>query len=234
MADKTAKISFTMDVGGGGMTVNASGTGGIDFSQNAMQLDLSMDAQGQSLELQMEYLGGMIYESLPQIAEVEPGKSWVSMDLSSMTSASGSGASGSLSAQGNPAEMLRMLSQRGNTVTPIGASTVNGVAVQGYAVTISADKIRSELNTVPDWLRSAASAVGFKSIDYKVYIDDQGLLRRTTISMGMTAEGTAVTMDESLDFSDYGSSVNVSAPPADQVISLQQFAQDAQQTAGLG
>jgi hypothetical protein len=232
LADKTAQITFTMDVGADGKTINASGTGGIDFTQNAMEMDLSMDAGGQTVDLQAKYLGGTVYEGLPQIADLEPGKSWISMDLSSMTSATGTSASGSLSAQGNPAEMLRMLSQHGNTVTPIGASTVGGVAVQGYAVTISAAKIRSELANVPDWVRSAASNVGFKAIDYKVYIDQEGLLRRTTFSMGLTANGTSVTMDESLDFSGYGSPVSVSAPPADQVVSLQQFLQDAQQASG--
>jgi uncharacterized protein DUF2510 len=232
LADKTANISFTMDAGADGATVNATGTGGIDFTQNAMQMDLSMDAGGQTIDLQAEYLGGTVYESIPQIPDIEPGKSWISMDLSSMKSVSGTGASGSLSVQGNPAEMLRMLSQHGNTVAPIGASTVGGVSVQGYAVTISAAKIRSELANVPDWMRSTASNVGFKAIDYKVYIDDEGLLRRTTISMGLTADGTSVTMNEFLDFSDYGSPVNVSAPPADQVVSFQQFLQDAQQASG--
>ncbi len=228
LADKTAHVSLTMSAGTQGQAVTASGNGGIDFSQNALQMDFSVGAGGQSLSMQAIYLGGTVYESLPEVSEIEPGKSWVSEDLSSITSATGSEASNSLGVEGNPAEMLRMLAEHGNTVTPIGASTINGVSVQGYSVTIGAAQIRSQLSSVPDWVRTVLTKVGIKAIDYKVYVDGQGLLRRTTISMGIAAEGTTITIGESLDFSDYGSPVDISALPADQVVSLQQFVQDAQ------
>jgi hypothetical protein len=41
-----------------------------------------------------------------------------------------------------------------------------------------------------------------------------------------------VTVDESLDFSDYGAPVNVSAPPPDQVASLSQLLQVAGAASG--
>jgi hypothetical protein len=235
LADRTAHVSLTMTADAGGVSnLNATGTGGIDFSQNAMQMDFSMEVSGQSLDLQADYLGGTIYESIPQIGQIEPGKSWVSMDLSSLKSASGNSASSSLSVQGNPAEMLRMLAEHGNTVVSIGGSTVDGTAVQGYGVTVSAAKIRSELasSILPDWMRTEMANIGISGINYMVYIDGQGLLRRITISMHMAAGGTPVSLTESLDLSDYGTSVSVSAPPADQVVSFQQFIQDAQQATG--
>ncbi len=229
LADKTASISLTMNASDNGTTINAAGTGGIDFTQNALQLDLSMNADGQSLDLQADYLGGTIYESIPQIGEIAPGKSWVSLDLSSITSAAGTGASGSLSIQGNPAEMLRMLSENGNVVEPIGASMVEGVPVQGYSVTISATKIRSELTKLPAWMQSEMSNVGISGMHYKVYIDGEGQLRSIAISLQMTADAKSVILSESLDFSDYGAPVSVSAPPADQTVSLQQLLRDARQ-----
>lgn len=227
MADGTAHLTFNLTGGAGGATINATGTGQIDFTQNALQMDLSMVAGGQSIDLQAVYLGGTVYEGLPQIAQIEPGKSWVSLDLASITSPAGIGGSGALSVQGNPAQMLRMLTEQGNFATSIGSSTIGGVSVQGYDVTISADKIRTELAAA-----DIPVDIGIKALDYKVYIDSQGLLRRTTISMGVSAQGVTVTMNESLDFTDYGTPVDVTAPPADQVVSFQQFAQDAGQAAG--
>ena len=67
----------------------------------------------------------------------------------------------------------------------------------------------------------------------KVFVDGSGLLRRMSIGLTETvgSSGT-ISVDESLDFSDYGSPVDVSAPPSDQVVSFQQFLQDAEAAQG--
>jgi hypothetical protein len=58
------------------------------------------------------------------------------------------------------------------------------------------------------------------------YIDNAGLLRSLTTQLSeSTAAAGALTIDETLDFSDYGEPVTVTAPPAGQVVSIQQLLQ---------
>ncbi|HLI72706.1 MAG TPA: hypothetical protein VKU86_02420, partial [Acidimicrobiales bacterium] len=132
-------------------------------------------------------------------------------------------------AMGNPSLMLHMLAQQGNTVVPVGASSVDGVDVQEYSVTVDTARLKSRLENLPSWMQQALSQVRFGDVSMKVYVDGAGLLRRMTehVSMAVASGGT-VSIDVSLDFSDFGVPVSVTAPPADQVVSMQEFLQAAQ------
>jgi hypothetical protein len=195
-----------------------------------MQIEMPVSAGGQQLELRLLYLGGTLYEGIPGISQLEPGKSWVSIDLSAISQAARTGSTGSLSATNNPAAMLHLLAQHGNTVTLLGSSMVGGVEVKGYGVTISPAQMRSDLASanVPGWMRQAVSAVNLGALNFKVYVDGQGLLRRETLAMQVTIASHPVAMNETLDFSDFGTPVSIKPPPADQVVGFQQFLQDAQ------
>ncbi len=159
----------------------------------------------------------------------------MSLDLSSLQSA-GAQSSSTFSAGDNPTAMLRLLAQQGNTVVPLGSSTVDGTSVQGYAVTLDPAAIKAELANakLPSWMTAALSQVDIERTSMKVYVDASGLLRRVGFDITESASSAKVDVDESLDFSDYGAPVSVSAPPADQVASFEQFIQQAQAAAGSG
>jgi hypothetical protein len=231
MADRTAHIAINLNGKAGGAAITSSGTGSIDFNQNAVQLQMPVSAGGQQVDLQLLYLGGTMYEGIPGLDQLEPGKSWISIDTSAISQSVGVGSTGSLGVTNNPAAMLRLLAQNGNTVTSLGASTIDGIGVQGYAVIISQSQMRSELANakLPEWIRQAISKVNFNHLNYKVYVDSQGLLRREALAIQMTVASHSIAMNETLDFSDFGTPVSISAPPPDQVVSIQQFLQDAQQ-----
>lgn len=234
MADGTAHITMTISAHTPTGTVTGTGTGAIDFTNNAMQLQLSAGVAGQQLQLQLVYLAGSIYENIPGIGQLVPGKSWVSLDLSSLEGAGGKAPS-SLGAGNNPTAELHLLAQQGNTVVPLGSSTVDGVAVQGYAVTFDPNAIKAKLQqaTLPSWVTSALSDVKLGDTTLKVFVDGSGLLRRMTIGLTESVGSSGnVGLDESLDFSDYGTAVTVTAPPPDQVVSFQQFLQAAEAQAG--
>ena len=229
LAGKTAQLTLNMTMSVGGESVTASGTGSADFSQNAMALNMSMSGVGQQLALQEIMVGGTLYEGIPGISIVEPGKSWVSADISQFAHNAASGTGGALGAGEDPAATLHMLAQQGNTVTSLGASTVNGDAVQGYAVTIDKATIEKDLSqaSIPSSIRQAIDSFAISGFHIRVYIDDQGQLRREAVDMALTVASQSVSANATVDFSDYGTLVNIGAPPADQVVSLQQFLQDA-------
>jgi len=229
LAGKTAHLTLSMTASAGGASITASGTGSADFGRDAMALNTSMSAAGQQVALSEVIVGGTLYESIPGIDLIERGKSWVSADVSQFAQSATSGTGGALGASDDPLATLHMLAQQGNTVTPLGASDVDGVAVQGYAVTIDKGAIEKDLSgaSIPSWLRQSLSGLDFSGFNVRVYVDDQGQLRREAVDVAMSVESQALSAHATIDFSDYGTPVDVSAPPADQVVSLQQFLQDA-------
>jgi hypothetical protein len=229
MADGTAHVSVNLAVKAPNATVTGTGTGVIDFGQSAMQLQMTLGLPGQQIQMQALYIAGSIYEQIPGIATLIPGKSWISLDLSSVAGSSGQSSS-ALGTGDNPTAMLRVLAQHGNRVVPLGSSTINGTTVHGYVVTLDPTALRARLAqaNLPTWMSTALSHVNIQNTTAKVYIDDTGLLRRFAMYMTQTVAAQTVSVDESVDFSGYGTPVNVSAPPPDQVATFSQFLQKAQ------
>ncbi len=228
LADHTAHVAMNVSGGAGNTSVSGTGTGAIDFTQNAMSLQATVASGGQQVSLQELDLGGVLYENVPGIGQLVPGKSWVSLDVSSLQQSLGQDPS-NVQAMGNPSLMLHMLAQQGNTVVPVGPSSVDGVDVQEYAVTVDTARLKSHFANLPSWMQQALSQVRYGDVSMKVSVDGAGLLRRMTEHVSMAvASAATVSMDVSLDFSDFGVPVSVTAPPADQVVSMQEFLQAAQ------
>jgi hypothetical protein len=199
-----------------------------------MQLQMSVGVGAQQIQTQTLYIAGAVYEQVPGLAQVVPGKSWLSVDLSSLGASAGQNPS-ALATGDNPTAMLRILAQQGNTVVPLGSSTINGVSVQGYSVTLDPTAIKNKIaqDKLPSWMADALSHLNIGDANLDVYVDGSGLLRRFRLSLSETVPSAGtVRVDESLDFSDYGTTVTVTAPPPDQVVSLQQFLAQANASSG--
>jgi hypothetical protein len=226
-SQKTAHVALTETISGVA-SVNVSGSGDIDFTDNAMQLQMTFHAAGQDETIQAIYLNDTIYEQVPGIDQVLPGKSWISIDLSELAKTSGS--SGDLNSVGaDPVATLHLLAQQGNTVTPTGSTTVDGVAVQGYDIEINPASITALLqsSSLPSWLRQAVTTVKLSNADEQVFIDGSGDLRRTTSSVDVAVGSKNVSEQGEIEYSNYGESVTIAPPPADQVATFQQLLQAA-------
>jgi hypothetical protein len=227
MADRTAQMSLTATVAAGTKTVKETGSGAVDFSQNAGQFTMTIGVDGQVVPTQVRFLGGIEYVEVPTIGQELPGKSWLSINLSSVESGLGSAATAG-GTPTSPAAMLHMLAQNGNTVAPIGSSTIDGVPVQGYSVTASPAAIKAEMAkaNLPSWMRAAMAHVSLNGLASKVYVDDQGLVRSIKVTTTESVASTTVKMDITLGFSGYGTTtVDVTAPTPAQVVTVGQLAQ---------
>jgi hypothetical protein len=227
LGDKTAQITLNESIGTANTALTGKGTGAIDFTHETLQLQMTVSADGQEVPIVADYLGSVIYEKVPGLDQITPGKSWISIDLSSLPSTS----SPDPTAQGvgdNPSVMLRMLAQQGNKVVALGPSTLDGVDVNGYAVTVTAANVSEELKNAGFPASVRRSLVGSKAqdINLKVFADHSDLLRsfefQTTQSTGSSGP---INVDETIGFSHYGTPVSVPPPPADQVVSFEQFLQ---------
>ena len=229
---KTARGTLTMTIassGNGPARMVGSGTGALDFASGAMDFNLGIHIGNidQPLSIRVIYLGGTIYENIPQIGELLPGKTWISLDFSGLAKAA-SGSGGTLEFGGNPAAMLRLLGQQGNSVVPLGSSKINGVTVNGYRVTFDPASMKSKLDSanIPSWMRDAVNEVNLQNATEEVYIDGSGQLRRTAMHVDVSGpSGKSGSVDETFDLSDFGAPVTISAPPANQVADFQQFLQ---------
>jgi hypothetical protein len=236
LASKTADLNVTGSGGAAGATIAISGTGSIDFGQNAMQTSLKISGGPTQITEQTVYLNKTIYLNLGnEIGQVLPGKSWISLDVSQLTQGNADTSLGGAGSLGNdPAAALRVLAQNGNTATDLGPSTINGVNVEGYAVTISPAAIKAELANanLPAWLQQAAKSVSNPNIGYKVYVDGSDQLARLTTDLSETVTGLTVHEAITMDFTNYGTAVNIAAPPSGEVASFQSFLQAAQSLKG--
>jgi hypothetical protein len=221
----SAHVTMNLSGTAAGTTVTGNGSGSIDFVNNALQLQMTVGAEGEQVPVGAIYLGGVIYETIPGLDTIAPGKSWLSIDLSALQKAEQREPS-TQELGDNPTVMLQMLAQQGNTVVPLGPSTLNGVAVNGYAVTVDPSSAALQLKkaNLPSWMQQAVAGLKVHTVGIKVYIDKAGLLRSFAMNLNeSSAAAGAVTVNETLNLSDYGTPVTVTAPPASQVESFQQL-----------
>ena len=236
-----ASHSADITVSGSGDSVNGdftiSGTGAIDFGQNALQMSLQIATGPESVGVQVVDLDNEMYMNLGNlVGQVLPGKSWISLELGQSTQgdvAQSLGAGGS-SLTNDPAAALQGLSQTGNTVTDLGSSSINGVTVEGYSVHVDAGILKRDIaqGQLPAWMQQAASTISSPNIDYRVYVNGSGQLARLTTDVTEIVSGHLVDVGITMDFSDYGATVNVAAPPASAVGSFQSFLQAAESLSG--
>jgi hypothetical protein len=227
LSDGSAHVTMTLSGQADGTNLTGSGSGGINFTANDLQLQMTVGADGQQVPVNAIYQGGVIYESVPGLSTLAPGKSWISIDLSALQNAEAQNPStGGLGS--NPDVMLQMLAQQGNTVVPLGPSTVDGVAVEGYSVTVNPSAVAQQLKkaSLPSWMQQAVAGLKVHDIHIKAFVDHSGLLRAFELQLTESSgEAGTVSFDETLGLSDYGTPVNVTAPPAGQVESFQQLLQ---------
>ena len=227
---KTADLQMTVEITiRGEGQVTASGQGVMDFTNNAAQFDATYHGlKGlDGMAISMRYTGGDAYLSIPMLGTVVPGKSWLSVPTSGSSLTPGSS---------NPASVLQILQSRGDQVTPLGPSVVDGAPVHGYHVVISEAAIQQRLSKAdlpPGVAQAAQGMFGTGGIAMDVFVNDANdLLRRVQTHLNMTVSGHSMHGSVTEDMSNYGVPVSVTAPPADQVVSFQQFEQAAGTVSG--
>lgn len=233
IGSKTALVGITENVSTSSGVISISGTGAFDFTDHAFQMDVGGVIDSRHVVINAIYLNGTIFEQIPGISQIAPNKSWVSMDfsfLSKLSQPTGTSALG-----GNPLATIYALTQSGASVTDLGSSLINGQSVEGYRVSFPASMLQSEANNThfPAWMQGAVKSTSFKSATETVYLGGGELVRLDmNVAVG-TATSGPVSVKEDLDFNNYGTPVSITAPPATQVITLNQILQLAHSATNL-
>ena len=117
-------------------------------------------------------------------------------------------------------QTLAYLKGMSQSVTHVGSDTVDGASTEQFHIVIDMKKALDQVSgSMKCDLSSIESSLGDMTIPADVWIDDQGRLRRMTMDLTMNVPGSqqSVGMTMQMDLTDFGTPVNVTAPPADQV-----------------
>jgi len=111
----------------------------------------------------------------------------------------------------------------GSKVTDLGPATVRGVAVTHYRVTV--DLAEAEAHQRPQAraeFQAFVSSVGLATLRADVWVDGQARVRRIAVLLPMPRRSglpAGFRVSETADYYDFGIPVQVSAPPAGEVLS---------------
>lgn len=215
--DQTARIATTISTKTQGQTESSTATGVFDFARSRGMITIA-GADGMT-EL---FVPATTYVKFPDAAAdsgaLPEGKTWLALP-DRTTSASGLLALDG--GGGDPADLLASLTAMSSGVTKIGATTIRGVPVTGFALTVDPAKAAA---TIPGADRAAVEALakisGATEIPVDVWVDGHNLVRREKLTLpipGGTGAPTGSHLVLTTDFYDFGVRVQVSAPPASQV-----------------
>jgi hypothetical protein len=230
---KTADVAMSISIAAGGPSVTIAGNGDTDLANNATNLTLTFSSDGQPLTERAVTDGATAYYNMgPLVGEVVPGKSWVSMDVGKSGSGSSSfGAGGIFS---DPNTLIAVIGAPDTAMHALGPAVVGGDRVQQYAVDLGPAGIKKVLSSesLPSNLRAEMSMVHYSRLDYVVGVDGTDHVTQVRTTGAYTAAGEQFTVSATMDMSGFGTPVTVVRPPADEVVSFQQFESVAGQDQG--
>jgi hypothetical protein len=218
---EAGSAKMAMSITGAGVTMNADGVTALDQVKSALTMKMSI--AGHEIELDMRMIDQVIYFKLP--AEMNTtGKPWVSLDLEALSKQSGVDiASLQQFRSADPTSTLAYFKGVSEDVKEVGKEDVRGEPTTKYTATFDLAKAIGSVDDpkAKKALQDATAKLGVAQIPASVWIDDKGRMRKMvqTIDLSKVAgvdpgAGALVTTFELYDF---GTDLDVEAPPADQV-----------------
>jgi len=218
-----ARVRFAVHVSGA-KTFAVRGSGVIDGTSSELTFNTDLQQLGGdsikviSLEQNDDYV---LYLQLGALASQLPtGKHWVELNVSKLGKSAGIDLGTLLSgSQIQPGDLLSMLQAEGAKIRNLGSTTVDGTATTHYRVTIDTAKALEAQGLTSPLLAGAAAELPKVPVD--AWIGKDGLVRRIQLSAA-AAQGR---LGMTVDLSDYGTNVSISAPPSGVVFDATQLAQ---------
>jgi hypothetical protein len=220
-AAKTAKMSMTISASGLPTPFNIVSSGALDFGSGNAELTLEIGGAGGS-SVTERIVGGVLYMRTPAT-------SWQSIDMKSL----GVSSSSLSQSQSDPAQYLSYLAGVSDDVKVVGHDTVRGVATTKYHASIDMGRALTR-SDIPSGLREKLTSLapGFASLTMSsdVWVDDGGRARKMTVTIPLadlfkgsslsSAISPGASETVALEYFDFGTPVNVVAPPANEVTPL--------------
>jgi hypothetical protein len=231
------KVAMSVTVSAGGQQIAMTGRG--TFGHDQGELELNMDGfmgalggltggSGSGLTIKAVYLtedgDPVVYMNLGFLTSFLPGgKSWVRLDLQKAGKSAGVDVNQLMGGAGqSPSDWLSLLRSQGDFVK-VGDETLNGVETTHYHGTVDLRKV-ADNSPVSDAMKRLLDNGAPAEYPLDVWVDVQGYIRQYESSYDETHGGNAVSTTTKVEISDYGTQVDISSPPADQVFDATELA----------
>ncbi|WP_344329061.1 hypothetical protein [Streptomyces macrosporus] len=223
VAAETAKMTLRLHAASGGQERTVTGSGSIDLADGTS--DLTIRVGGETIRQRV--VDQALYQKLPESLRdrVSDGKPWIRIDL---REAAGriEGVNGvRISDPARAVDYARALSD--DDATRIGRERIDGVDTTHYRVTVDVEDLAGEDTAQGERLRRQLG----ESLPMDLWLDDRDRIRRQQFEIeakgagGPSAESRepgepdrtrSAAVRTVLEFHDFGTPVDVSAPPAGQ------------------
>ena len=237
----TAQVSVTVKGTSGPLANGISVDGGFDFDNHRADLEVDPSKLGVSgvgkVEAIADYSSGFVmYMKFPaELSSELGGKPWVKIDVGSFLKQAGVDVDLGALTQGqsnDPTSGLQLL-RGADGVANEGTETIRGTETTHYLLAVNLDKAIAHAPAGErDALTKLAALYTVHTFPVEVWLDAQGRVRRfqqtidpSTIHLpaGLSTQDnpfTAGRITTTYELYDFGSEVDVSIPPADQVTDL--------------
>jgi LppX_LprAFG lipoprotein len=197
-ASTTAKM--TMQLNMGGQEINADGA--VDYTTTPPNMAMTMQspalASDQSIEMRL--VDKVLYMNMGQMTN----NKFVSYDLSDADNLPPG--MDQLTNTLNPLAAFDSFEEGIKSVVFVGDENVDGEQLGHYEITVDTSKI-DQLKDLPTQAQLP------DNVNYDLWLDDQNRMRKMTMKL---ESGTP--MDTEVEFSKWGESVDIAAPPASDVV----------------
>jgi predicted small secreted protein len=210
---KTAHFTFSVSTPQGDMGGQGEMRMGTDF---AMNITMTVPGAG---DITMIVLPDGAYMKLPQSLGVQPGKPWIkiSTDGSDGLSKSYGVIIKSIQDNSDITKSIEKLQDAGS-ITRSAKEQLDGAAVTHYWITVDlAKSVAAQTDpTVKDATQKLIDS-GVKTSSFEIWVNKDNLPVKFVAQMPTPAGGTPSFTET---FSDWGKAVNITAPPADQIMQM--------------
>jgi hypothetical protein len=239
-AERTARISYEAtttgpavnpenSAGSSSRAVTAKGGGVTDFSGAASSMTIGMHGLG---DLEMRQVGETVYVKMPDefAAQVSGSKPGVRVALDALYGQQYGGAPVQGGASGDPTRQLEYLRGVSDSVEKIGEERVRGVPTTRYEAIVDLNKeVAGQDAGVKEANQELVKRLGTSKLPVEVWIDEENRVRRYALDVGVPMPENAASPNASqgddrlrtrmvIEYYDFGTPVDVQAPPEDQTI----------------
>jgi hypothetical protein len=229
LEEQSSKVSVSVSVDSSDGSQTGGGyraEGAFDYSNHIghMSVDLGalpVAAGSDSGRVNVVFDESVIYMKLPGLQESVPtSKPWVKINVEELQRQSGGSSQFNAFGQADPSQYLQYLQGAGE-VQELGSETVRDVETTRYRTVVDLGRaVKKAPAGTSEALTQAIKASGSKSVPVIAWIDPDGLLRRVRYSYGGSEQSGSLSSSITVDFYDFGTTVEVRPPPADQVTDL--------------
>ena len=224
--EKSKSAKFTMEGSAAGQTVSA--TGAMAFDGANTKFSMSTTTAGETTEMRM--VDKVMYIKLPAAQQKQMGtdKSWakISADGTDPISQAMGAAMSQSAEQSDPSKILEQVSKAGRIVSS-DQTELNGEQVNHYKVELDVAKAIDQFTgQVPAAARDQINEK-LKGKDLKLpaelWLNKDNLPVQVTMDQGPMMQALGAPAGDAkftMKYSDWGTTVDVAAPPADQVVDL--------------